>query len=216
MTDAFYSAPSHMAGGYIVYRGQRRQRGAGTFGSIRSIMAPMRRPTMRGIRTAGRTTMRGMRRAGQSTRKGMRSVGKTVLKGVKRTGRTAVKGAKSLAKNKTFRNIAKLAATKGAEVLTSVAVDALQGRNVGESFKDRGREVALRSLGAAETSSPRSSTPLSKRKQKRVINQEIKRLRKLKQNKRPAADDIHFVAPPKKRRRPRGLSRAALNRRQLF
>ena len=40
MTSNFYSVPSNQAGGYIVYGGYRRQRGAGAFGSFRKFLAP--------------------------------------------------------------------------------------------------------------------------------------------------------------------------------
>ena len=157
MTSDFYVAPSYMTGGYTVYGGYRRQRGAGIFGSFRKMMAPV--------------------------------------------GKQAWSGIKKVAKNKTVQKIAKQAAKKSAEVLTAVAVDALQGRDIGESLKERARNATLESLGAMPPP-PR----------KRAV-------RNLKQKKRlPPAKT--FVQPPaKKRRNRRPLrthSRAALNRKNLF
>ena len=63
-------------------------------------------------------------------------------------GRQALSGMKTVAANKSVQNMAKQAAAKGAEVLTGVAIDAIHGRNVGDSFQQRGREVALRALMA--------------------------------------------------------------------
>ena len=110
MNANFYTAPTNMSGGYTVYGGYRRQRGAGIFGSFRKYMAPI--------------------------------------------GRQAFSGLKSIARNKTVQDIAKKAAAKGAEVLTGVAVDALQGRNIGESLRERGREVALRTLTGEPSIAP--------------------------------------------------------------
>ena len=111
-------------------------------------------------------------------------------------GRQALAGIKSMAKNKTVRRIARQAAEKSAEVLAGVAVDALQGRNVGESFKERSRDAALQSLGVAP------AAPAGQRKRKR----------KLKQKKRlPTAT----AQPPAKKRR-HIVSRATLNRKNLF
>ena len=174
MSVNFYTAPSNMAGGMIVYGGYRRQRGAGAFGSFRKYMAPI--------------------------------------------GRQALQGLKTIAKNKTVRNIAKTAAQKGAEVLTSVAVDALQGRDINEAFKERAREVALRTL----TGEPTDVVPANnqrKRKRRQSNNQikrkQVKQAKNFKQRKRQASAKVVLRRPPAKRRR-RTLSRAALNRRDLF
>lgn len=157
MNNAFYAAPSSMSGGYTVYGGYRRQRGAGIFSSFRKYMAPI--------------------------------------------GRQAISGLKTIARNKAVQEIAKKAATKGAEVLTGVAVDALQGRNVGEAFKERARNATLEALGATSPEQYAKPTP---RKQTR---------RKFKQKKRlPPAKAI--AQPPTKKRRKQ--SRAALNRKNLF
>ena len=110
-------------------------------------------------------------------------------------GRQALSGLKSLAKNKTVQKIAKKAAEKSAEVLTGVAVDALQGNNVGDSFKERARTAALESMGVIKT--PRK-----------------RKVRKLKQRKRSASTKVITHPPTKKRRR--NHSRAALNRKDLF
>lgn len=175
MNSNFYSAPSTMAGGYTVYGGYRRQRGAGVFGSFRKYMAP---------------------------------IGRQALSGMKTVGKHAARGVKKLAKNKLVQNIAKKAAETGAEVLTGVAVDALQGRNVGESLKSRGREVLMNKL-TGDAHDPAPSPPRRKSR---------KSTKKLKQKKRSASANSFKQGPPppptKKRRRV--LSRAALNRKQLF
>jgi hypothetical protein len=113
-------------------------------------------------------------------------------------GRQALTGLKSLARNKTVQRIAKQAAEKSAEVLAGVAVDAIQGRNAGESFKERAQNAALEALGVthSENQVPRK-----------------RRVRKLKQRKRTARKAI--VEPPAKKRR-QAYSRAALNRKHLF
>ena len=159
MSDAFYSAPSYMSGGYIVYGERRRQRGAGIMGSFRKYMAPI--------------------------------------------GRQAFKGIKQVARSKTMRRIGKAAAAKGAEVLTGVAVDALTGQNVGESFKNRTRDVALRTLTGEE------------QQQRRQPQGRKRHIQKLKQT--PNTSNLITStarAPPWKKRRI--ISRAALNRNSLF
>ena len=167
---AFYTTPTNLSGGYIVYKGSRRQRGAGIFGSLRQYMSPI--------------------------------------------GRQALQGIKKIARNKTVQNIAKKAAAKGAEVLTTVAVDALHGRDVGESLRERSREAALRALtGDASAQAP----PSRKRKASSAGRRSRKRAKKLKQRKRLGpAKQILQGPPPKRRRQGTGLSRAALNRRSLF
>ena len=156
MSNDFYSAPSNMAGGYIVYKGSRRQRGAGIFGSFRKFLVP--------------------------------------------AGRQALSGIKKLASNKTVQNIAKKAAETGAEVLTNVAVDALQGRNIGESFKERGQQAAMNALAG-------KSAPVARQRMKKKFKQKRKRL--------PASKQLAGQGgPPTKKRRT--ISRAALNRKQLF
>lgn len=174
MSANFYATPSTMVGGgFTVYGGYRRQRGAGVFGSFRKYLAPV--------------------------------------------GRQALSGIKQIARNKTVQKIAKQAAAKGAEVLSGVAIDALQGRNIGESFKERGREVALRTL-TGETAA--AAAPATNRNRKRQANRSKSRKGKraatrLKQRKRSASFNALKKATPAKKRR-RTLSRAALNRRDLF
>ena len=175
MATNFYSAPSHMAGGYIVYGGYRRQRGAGAFASFRKTMAPI--------------------------------------------GRQALKGMKSFARNKTVRNIAKQAATKGAEILTSAAVDALQGRNLGEALQERGREVALRTLTGEPAATSQVAPPTATRKRKHAGRSKARKRQQakeknLKQRKRVASTQVVQEAPVAKKRRK--LSRAELRRRELF
>ena len=108
-------------------------------------------------------------------------------------GRSALSGLKAVARNKTVQDIAKKAATKGAEVLTGVAVDALQGRNVHESLKERSRDAALEALTGQSTASAGVS---NKRKRKR----KQKQTKHLKQRKR--LSPVYAVkAPPAKRQK---------------
>ena len=51
MTSNFYSVPSNQAGGYIVYGGYRRQRGAGAFGSFRKFLAPAASQAFKGVKS---------------------------------------------------------------------------------------------------------------------------------------------------------------------
>ena len=166
MTNNFYSAPSSMTGGYIVYGGYRRQRGAGLFGSFRNFMAPI--------------------------------------------GKQALSGVKAIARNKAVQDIAKKAAMKGAEVLTGVAVDALQGQNIGDSLKNRSRQAAL------ETLTGQSSTPIHNRGRKRkAAKSKNRQVKRFKQKKRMGPAKTILNTPPAKKRRT-SLSRAALNRKKLF
>lgn len=175
---SFYSAPSGMAGGYIIYGGYRRQRGAGMFGSFRNYIAP-----------AGKHIVSGL--------------GKATLDAI---GKTAMDGVKQASKSDIVRDIAKKAGETGAQVLSGVALDALQGKNVGESVQRRSKEMLmnkLNSLGA-----PLRRPPAKKAK------------KKLKQRKRRALSSSppqkQGPPPAKKRRQQRSISRAALNRKELF
>lgn len=130
-------------------------------------------------------------------------------------GRQALSGLKSVARNKTVRSIAKQAAQKGAEVLSGVAMDAMQGRNIGEAFRERGREVAMRTI-TGEPSTPAAAT--SHKRKRKIMN----RPKKLKQRKKLAPAKKLSKRPAKKlsrqpaKKRRRKLSRAALNRELLF
>jgi len=113
-------------------------------------------------------------------------------------GRNILKGFKSLARNKTVQDIAKTAAQKGAEVLTGVAVDALQGQNIGQSLEARSKRAALEALiGNKEPVAKRRKVTIKSEKSKKVFKQKngIKRKNKSSKGK---------------------LSRAELNRRELF
>ena len=131
-------------------------------------------------------------------------------------GQSAVRGLKAAARNPMVQSAAKRVLEQGIALGTNVAVDALQGRNVGESIRERAREGALQALTGTPTGSAPTQTPKRKRK----------RPRKLKQRK---ATPVHATShqPPAKRRktsrsqtavkkRKRSLSRAALNREELF
>ena len=106
-------------------------------------------------------------------------------------GRSMFSGVKSLARNKTFQKIGKKALQKGVEVTANVAVDALQGRNVGESIRDHSRQAALNALVGPD------------------------KPRKLKQRKRRASAAVLHKSQTKRKRRKTTL-RAALNRKHLF
>ena len=106
----------------------------------------------------------------------------------------AKRGFKALAKKKTVRRVAGEVARRGTEVLANVAMDALQGQNIGESLKSRSRGAAIQALVGDEPPPPRAR-------------------KALKQRKRYATSSI--VAPKRKRRR-RTHSRAAFNREELF
>ena len=111
-------------------------------------------------------------------------------------GKSALAGIKSIAKNQTVRNIAKKAAATGAEILTGVAVDALQGRDIHQAFKDRSKEAALNVLTGQSSSSDvgkrrlRSSSKRGSRKRRKSLKQT------------QALPAIHALkAPPSKKRR---------------
>ena len=128
----------------------------------------------------------------------------TPSKGVQKKSSTPIKssiikGAKSVVNSKAFKAIGRKALEKGAEVAASVAVDALTGKHVGDSIKERSREVALRTLTGQDLApAPR-----------------VQLQRKLKQKKRPAPSSTITSTPSAKRRR-KARSRAARNRGQLF
>jgi hypothetical protein len=123
-------------------------------------------------------------------------------------GRQAFKGIKQVARSKTMRRIGKAAAAKGAEVLTGVAVDALTGQNVGESFKNRTRDVALRTLTGEEEQQQQQQRRRQPQGRKRHIQ-------KLKQTTN-TANHITSTARTPSRKKRRIISRAALNRNSLF
>lgn len=139
-----------------------------------------------------------------SIKKFMVPARQAAVRGFKTAGRMAVKGIKAAAKNETVRNVAKKALEHGLMIGTNVAVDALQGRNVGEAIKERAKEHALQTLTGAQPENVVSVTPKRRKR---------KRSRKLKQST-PATAKPN-IGPPAKRRR-KELSRARLNRKQLF
>ena len=118
-------------------------------------------------------------------------------------GRQAFRGIKTIAKkvaaNKTVRQVAKKAAQQGAEILGNVAVDALTGRDVGQSIKQHTQQAALRAIVGDNVPPPPPRQSSSN---------------KLKQRKRLAPVSNTFTA--RKRRRINNLSRASLNRQDLF
>jgi len=139
-------------------------------------------------RQRGGSFMGSMRNALGSVRSAMRPVGRNIAKGFK-----------SIVKNKTVQDIAKKAAQKGAEVLTGVAVDALQGRNARESLEERAKQATLNALIGEDE--PRA-------KKRKVMIKSSSVVQGLKQNKTP-----HRKHNKKGKKR---LSRAKLNRKDLF
>lgn len=125
-------------------------------------------------------------------------------------GRNLVKGVQNIARNKTVQDLAKTVARKGTEALANVAVDALQGRNIREAFSDRSKRAALEALTGDVTSHP----PQKKRRvsiKKQVKNNPyIASGNGFKQKKRLQ------VVKQKFRRGKKRLSRAELNRKDLF
>ena len=193
MADIFYSNPTYLSGGaFTIYSGSRRQRGGSVLGSIRKFVVP-----------AGHTLMRGIKSAGQ-----------TAVRGIKSAGQYAVKGAKAAAKNETVREVAKKALEHGVTIGTNVAVDALQGRKVGEAIKERAREEALQALTGRQPVTASVVTPSNARlvSHPRPKKRKRSRTQKLKQSTPVTVEKK--TRPPAKRRRT--LSRARLNRKQLF
>lgn len=198
----FYAKPSYMTGGnYIVYSGARRQRGGAFLGSFKSAMAPVGRGILSGAKVAGRH----------------------MLTGAKYAGRNVIAGVKKAAKNETVRQIAKQAVQKGSEIAASAAVDALQGRNLGEALRERSREVAYKTLTGQASNTParpRKRKP-SKLKQKANVT-----TKKRRTNPPPPASIKKVIVVKKKRLKKRlkrrkyhkkgHFSRAALNRNNLF
>ena len=77
MTSNFYSVPSNQVGGYVVYGGYRRQRGAGAFGSFRKFLAPVASQAFQGAKNF-------------ATSKQGRSLGRKIIsKGVSTLGSVA-------------------------------------------------------------------------------------------------------------------------------
>lgn len=118
-------------------------------------------------------------------------------------GSKALQGIKAMARNKTVQSIAKKAAERGAEVLTGVAVDALQGRDIGNSLKERSRQMALNTL----TGNSSNASPQPRRR---------KKLKQKKSRKRLPSTKRIASAPLAKKNRTKSLSRASLNRSELF
>lgn len=132
--------------------------------------------------------------------------------------RQAVSGLKTLSRNKTVRNIAKQAITRGAEAAANVTADALKGRNVADAIKQYSTEAAFNAYSDA-------TQPVS---------------RKLKQNNDKSGKVVSYSLPTQKRKltasaktkgikrkksisqpspsnkRKRSLSRAERQRKELF
>jgi len=123
---------------------------------------------------------------------------------LKPVGRTMLTGMKNIAKNKTFQEIAKTAAQKGAEVLTGVAVDALQGQHIGKSLEERSKRAALEALIGNDDSPPPSKRRKTKIQPRKTTRKVVKGLKQKTFPKRISKQTRNK------------LSRAALNRKLLF
>ena len=135
-------------------------------------------------------------------------------------GRQAVSGLKTLAQNKTVRDIAKKAITRGAEAAANVTADALQGRNITDSIKQHSKEAAFNVY--ADATQPQSrklkqkkdkvgkvvtySLPAQTRKRPAAAATKSRGIKRQKSSSRPF--------PPSKRKR--SLSRAERQRKELF
>ena len=188
-----------------IYSGSRRLRGGGFLGFTRQRFSPMKSTFLRTPKRTFTTMKPSFAKGVRKSATPIKGVKKTVapLTRVKKTSlpikSSIIKGAKSVVKSKAFKEIGRKALEKGAEVAASVAVDALTGRHVGQSIKERSREAALRTL-TGQDHEPSHSVQVR---------------RKLKQKKRPAPSSTVSSAPSAKRRR-KARSRAARNRKQLF
>ena len=136
--------------------------------------------------------------------------------------RQAVSGLKTLAQNKTVRDIAKQAITRGAEAAANVTADALQGRDIADAIKQHSKEAAFNVY--ADATQPQSrklkqkkdkvgkvvtySLPAQKRKRPTAVAAATKSrgIKRKKSSSRPS--------PPSKRKR--SLSRAERQRKELF
>ena len=102
-------------------------------------------------------------------------------------GRTAMKALKSLARNKTVRGLAKQAVKRGTQVLTNVAVDALQGQDIGQSFKRHGKEAALQAIVGDDEDEEDYEAPPKKRRKKKSKKLKQSNRRRQKGGKRSRA-----------------------------
>ena len=165
---------------------------------------------------------------GRGLARGAKLAGLQMLKGAKFAGKNIMSGVKQAAKNDMVREIAKQAVQKGTEIAASAAVDALQGRNFGEAFKERGRQMALNTLTGQNSKEMPKSTRKRKlklkqsegaAKRRRVasapspsIKRTTKRVSTAKKTRR-----IHSRNKVKRKYYKKGRhSRAALNRNNLF
>lgn len=136
-------------------------------------------------------------------------------------GRQAVSGLKTLARNKTVRDIAKQAITRGAEAAANVTADALQGRDIADAIKQRSKEAAFNVY--ADATQPQSRKLKQKKdKVRKVVTYSLP----AQTRKRPAAaaatksrgikrqKSRSRPSPPSKRKR--SLSRAERQRKELF
>ena len=181
----FYSQPSSLSA-FRIYSGARRQRGGGFLGSARNFMAPV----------------------GKSVFSAIKSTGKFIAP----AGKSIMNAAKAAAKSKLAKDIAKKTLQKSVEVAGSVAVDALQGRDVNEAIKERSREAALQTLVGNPPPKRRSVKRKLKQRKKRPVSIVSAPLQAVKRSSSTASK----VTPPSKRRRITASSRAKKNRANLF
>ena len=213
----FYANPSYMIGGnYIVYSGSRRQRG----GSL-IVYSGSRRQRGGSLFSSFKSGVgRGAKFAGAQMIKGAKFAGRNIASGVKYTGKNIASGVKKAAKNEVVREIAKQAAQKGTEIAASAAIDALQGRNIGEALKERSREAVIKTLtGESNTNQPRRRKRIKKLKQ----NGNTAKKRRLNNTPTSVTRTSTKVIGVRRRRKKKSaytkkgrFSRAAANRNNLF
>ena len=127
--------------------------------------------------------------------------------------KTAAAGFRTAAKNETLRSMAKTlakeATKKGVEVLTNVTVDALQGKDAGESFKEHSRSAAIDILtDVNDNISPKGR---EKRKARRLLNKDsdystsnrktVKQSRKREREPDPIEEEVESSIKSKRQRR---------------
>ena len=128
---------------------------------------------------------------------------------MKPVGQNLIRGVKAIAKNKAVQDIAKAAAQTGTQLLANVAVDALHGQNIRDSFTNRGKQAALNLLSGENDSPPKKKRKVIVNDNSSYVNTKKSSSQKLKQKNRP-------TVVRKNHRRVKRLSRAELNRKDLF
>lgn len=128
---------------------------------------------------------------------------------MKPVGQNIIKGVKAIARNKAVQDIAKAAAQTGTQLLANVAVDALHGQDIRDSFSNRGKQAALNILTGDNDSPPSKKRKMIVNNNSSYVNTQEAPSRKLKQKKGKTIVRKNY-------RRQKRLSRAELNRKDLF